>query len=181
MKRLVWTCVAALSLALFAAAPAGAKALSIKAFYGTFKGTGIAENRDSLYFGVTVRDLDVTIQPSGQGFEINWTTVIRRGGNPNKPKVRRKTQKMVFAPAKRPGLFRGEGSGDPLSGKPYSWARIEKNSLITYVLSVNSDGSYEVQSYTRTLVPTGMSFVFKRIKDGEPVRTVKGKLVKYSK
>lgn len=180
MKRFLCPYSAALCAMLLWIPAAAAENLSIKAFYGTFKGTGIAENRDSVYFGVTVRDLDVTIKPAGEGFRISWTTVIRRGGNPSKPKVRSKTQKMEFLPGGRPGVYRGTANGDPLSGGLYAWARINKNALITYVMSINKDGSYEVQSYTRTLVPTGMTFVFRRIKDGEPVRTVKGNLVKHS-
>ena len=186
MKRLTGPFLAtrnlvALCAILLWASAATAETLSIKAFYGTFKGTGIAENRDSVYFGVTVRDLDVTIQPAGQGFEISWTTVIRRGGDPNKPKVRTKSQKMTFLPTAKPGVYRGDNNGDPLSGALYAWARIKKNALITYVFSINQDGSYEVQSYTRRLVPSGMAFVFERIKDGEPVRIVKGNLVKHSR
>ena len=75
-----------------------AKNLKIDAFYGEFEGSGVSENRDSIYFGVTVRDFGVVIRPIDQGFEVEWTTVIRRGGNPNKPKIRQKTQKFIFQP-----------------------------------------------------------------------------------
>ena len=64
-----------------------AKNLKIDAFYGEFQGSGVSENRDSIYFGVTVRDFGVVIRPVDTGFEVEWTTVIRRGGNPNKPKI----------------------------------------------------------------------------------------------
>lgn len=180
MRRLIW-----IGLILFPAltpAPptATAETIKIAGFYGAFKGSGVAKNRDSLYFGVTVRDLDVTIRPAGAGFEIEWTTVIRRGGNPARPKIRRKTQKMTFAATDKPNVFRARKTADPLSGEPYAWARIEDTSLIVHVLSINEDGSYDMQNYTRTLVPTGMAFVFQRIRDGDPVRTVKGKLIKYS-
>ena len=73
---------------------ANAKNLKIDAFFGEFQGSGVSENRDSIYFGVTVRDFGVVIRPVDQGFEVEWTTVIRRGGNPNKPKIRQKTQKL---------------------------------------------------------------------------------------
>ena len=59
--------------------------LPAAAFFGTFQGSGYAENRDSLYFGTTVRDLDVVIAPAGAGFSVTWTTVIRGGGDPDKP------------------------------------------------------------------------------------------------
>lgn len=47
---------------------AKAQDLSIEAFYGHFQGSGVAENSDSLYFGVTVRDLDVRITPERTRF-----------------------------------------------------------------------------------------------------------------
>ena len=37
------------------------------AFFGTFTGTGVAKNRDSIYFAVIVRDLDVKIGPAQGG------------------------------------------------------------------------------------------------------------------
>ena len=61
---------------------AKAQDLSIEAFYGHFQGSGVAENSDSLYFGVTVRDLDVRITPEAPGFAVEWTSVIRGGGDP---------------------------------------------------------------------------------------------------
>lgn len=181
MKRLLFLCLAILPALWLPVAPAAAKDLKLDAFFGTFKGSGVAENKDSLYFGVTVRDLDVTIQRAGQGFDIEWTTVIRRGGNPSKPNVRRKTQKMMFVPSQSASVYKSTTPSDPLAGKPLAWARIKDTSLIINVLSISKNGSYQVQSYTRQLVPQGMAFTFQRIRDGEPVRTVKGKLIKYAK
>ena len=37
-----------------------------------------------------------------------------------------------------------------------------------------------MQIYERTRKPSGMDFVFRRVLAGEPVRTVKGKLIKYA-
>ncbi len=62
----------------FVAVGARAQDLPIAAFFGSFKGGGVAENRDSIYFGVTVRDLDVTIRPEGSGFRVDWTTISVR-------------------------------------------------------------------------------------------------------
>ena len=180
MNRLIGLCVACLVAALLFPHDARAENIKLAGFFGTFKGNGVSENRDSIYFGITVRDLDVKIEPAGDGFAVDWTTVIRRGGDPNNPKVRQKAQRMVFAPTGQPGVYRAADNGDLLSGQPYSWAHIRNASLIIHIMSVDRNGVYEMQSYTRTLEPTGMSFVFERIKNDEPVRTVKGKLVKYS-
>ena len=181
MKRLIgiWLIVGA-ALA-FTAPAASAKDINLPGFFGTFKGNGVSENRDSLYFGVTVRDLDVKIEPVGKGFSIEWTTVIRRGGDPKNPKVRSKTQQMTFHPAGPGKVYKAAGNGDPLAGQNYAWAYIKETSLIIHIMSIDETGAYQMQSYTRTLVPTGMEFKFERIRNDEPVRTVKGKLIKYAK
>lgn len=173
---MLWPVIAA-SLFLASLGAARAENLSPETFYGTFQGSGYAENRDSLYFGSTVRDLDVVIAPSGGGFSVTWTTVIRSGG-PNDPKVTRKAQTVSFSPAGQPGVFRGTPSGDPLAGNPYVWARIEEHTMTTYIMTISGDGAYEMQSYARTLSGTGMDLVFTRIRDGEPVRSAQAKLVK---
>lgn len=163
------------------ALPAAVKNLKINAFFGLFKGIGVSENRDSIYFGVTVRDFDVSIRPAGEGFEVEWTTIIRRGGNPNNPKVKRKGQKFTFQPTGQGGVYRSLVSADPMSGSPYAWVRISGNTLHIYLFTITPSGAYSMQTYARTLTPLGMDFVFTRLRDGEPVRSVKGKLIKYAK
>ena len=79
---------AAAFLLILVSLPAAAADLPLDAFYGRYQGSGIAENRDSLYFGVTVRDLDVLIGAEGSGFFVEWTSVIRSGGDPANPDVR---------------------------------------------------------------------------------------------
>ncbi len=152
--------------------------LPVEAFYGRFQGTGIAENRDSLYFGVTVRDLDVTIGPSAPGFYVEWTSVIRSGGDPNNPDVRRKTARLTFHPGDRPGIFQPADAARPLAGDQLTWAAVNGTTLTVNLLVVRDDGGYEVQSYDRTLSGTGMELNFVRIRNVEPVRQVEGRLIK---
>jgi hypothetical protein len=149
-------------------------------FYGTFQGSGFAEDKDSIYFGTTVRDLDVVIAPSGGGFNVTWTTIIRGGGDPSKPNVRRKTQTATFSPTDQSNVFRGAPSGDPLAGNPYVWAKIEDNTMTVFIMTISESGAYNMQSYARTLSGYGMDLVFSRIRDGEPVRTARAKLTKAS-
>jgi hypothetical protein len=181
MKRLIGACLILAGAMLLPLGGAAAKDYKLAAFFGTFKGNGVSENRDSIYFGTTVRDLDVTIQPTGKGFTVDWRTVIRRGGDPKQPKVREKAQRMTFDPAGKDGVYRAQGNGDMLSGQRYAWSYIRDNELIIHIMSIAEDGAYEMQSYTRSLVPTGMRFTFERIRNDEPVRTVKGNLVKVSR
>lgn len=168
------------SLLLLAFNAARAQDLAPAAFYGTFQGSGFAENKDSIYFGTTVRNLDVIIAPSGSGFSVTWTTIIRGGGDPSKPNGRRKTQTATFSPTENIGVFRGTPSGDPLAGNSYVWARIDANTMTVFIMTIGKTGEYNMQSYARTLSGYGMDLVFTRIRDGEPVRTARAKLTKSS-
>ncbi len=170
--------VAAALVAFSATASAQKRTLSIGHFFGTFSGGGVAENEDSIYFAVTARDFDVVIGPAGDGFKVTWTSVIRRGGDVAKPKVRKKSTTRTFVSGARPGVFNGASSGDPLSGKEMSWARIKENALVVYLMVIDKEGAYQLQRYERKLVGTGMELTFTRLKDGEKIRTVKGRLIK---
>jgi hypothetical protein len=171
--------LAAVLLAALAPAPShAADDLSIAAFFGTFSGGGVAENRDSLYFAVTARDFDVTIRPEGKGFRVDWTSVIRRGGDPRHPDVRRNKATKVLIPTGTRGVYRGTESGDPLTGKELCWARLKKNTLSVFLMTVDRNGIYELQQYDRTLTPGGMRLTFKAWRDGDELRTVSGRLVK---
>lgn len=46
---------------------------------------------------------------------------------------------------------------------------------------VRDDGAYEIQKYDRTLQPSGMLMNFTRVRDGERVRQVEGRLVKVAR
>ena len=175
--RLSWWPLVVLALGL--SAPAEAQTtLSIKAFYGTYTGSGIAENKDSVFFGVTTRDFDVVIHPDGAGFSLDWTTVAHAGGDPDKPKIKRKQDHVSFVPGPAPDTWRAASEPDPFSGSPLIWARIERTSLIVNVLTIDAEGRAELQRYDRTLTGGGMDLVFTAYAEGERLRTVKGKLVK---
>ena len=170
----------AIIIAVATAAPVRAQGLDITAFYGTFNGSGIAENADSLYFGVTVRDLDVTIGPENDGFFVEWTSIIRGGGDPNNPDVRERTSRVAFGPSDRPGIFRGRGATDPLTGDPVAWAYVADSTLTVHIMVIDDAGNYQIQTYDRTLTGTGMQLDFASRTNGEALRRVEGRLVKAS-
>ncbi len=162
----------------FAVAAALAQDLSIAAFAGRYVGSGLARDDVSEYFDLTVRDLDVTITPQGAGFNVAWTTVLREGGDPDNPRIKRKSSSIGFVPAGRPSLFRGAQSVDPMSGSAYAWARIKGQTLTVHSLVIDENGSYTMHTYDRTLTGLGMELEFTRVRDGEPTKTVTGKLTK---
>jgi len=168
---------------LLAGAPAApaAQNLPVEAFFGRYSGGGIARNEDSLFFAVTARDFDVAIAREGRGVRIEWTSVIRRGGTPEKPEVRRRSTSKLLLPAAGKGVFHCAESGDPLKGKEMCWARIDGNTLSVFLMTVDADGIYELQEYNRRLTGGGMDLVFRSWRDGDRLRTVSGKLVKTGK
>lgn len=173
-----------LSAALFLAAgtmlpagPAAAQDLPINAFYGHFQGSGVAENSDSLYFGVTVRDLDVKIGAEGTGFYVEWTSVIRGGGDPNNPDIRRRSQRMSFVPGRAANVFDVAARQDP-RGDGLAWAQIKDQTLSVHVMQITATGGYVIQTYNRTLEGTGMRLKFINVANGEPQREVDARLVK---
>ena len=172
------TALLALALWLGAASLAWAQDLPISAFHGQWAGSGIAQNKDSLYFGATVRDLDVAIRPTSDGVNVTWTTMLHTGGDPANPDVRRRSAALDFVPSQRPNLFKARANGDPLAGGDYAWARLTRNTFTIYVLTISEAGVYEMQSYARTLTGSGMDLEFTRVRDGEPVRRVRAKLIK---
>jgi hypothetical protein len=156
---------------------AHAQTLPINAFYGHFQGSGIAENDVSLYFGVTVRDLDVRIGPEGSGFYVEWTSVVRGGDDPTKPDVRKRTQRVAFSPSDRPNIFTASSATNPMDGG-LIWARTKDNTLSVNVMRISDNGSYTVQTYNRTVSGTTMILNFVNTTDGEPRRQVKAWLMK---
>jgi hypothetical protein len=164
-----------------AASPPAAptRTLDIKAFFGSFGGSGIADGEDTVYLGVTQRDLDVRIAAAGDGgFTVSWTTVLRVGGDAQNPEVRRRATSMTFRPGPRPGLFTAADNGDPLQGGMLSWARLSRSTLTIHQFSVREGGQHDIQTYARTLTGSGMDLVYTRVVDGERQRRVRGKLVK---
>jgi len=170
--------IVGLALLLLSASPdANAQTLPIDGFYGHFQGSGIAENEDSLYFGVTVRDLDVRIGPEADGFYVAWTSVIRGGGDPNNPDMRKRSQRIAFSPSDRANVFISKSATNPMNGG-LIWARILDQTLTVNVMRIGKNGSYTVQTYNRTIDGTGMALNFINTTDGEPQRQVEARLVK---
>lgn len=159
-------------------APAQAQDAKLSEFAGTYQGSGVAEGRDNVYFTIVARDLDVTVTPKGSGFEVTWTTITH--GTTRGQRVVRKTETVAFVATEKPTVFRAATPVEPMSGMPYYWARIAGRTLTVYALTVGANGAYELSSWARALNGHGMDLTFRRLSDGEAVRSVRGKLVKVS-
>jgi hypothetical protein len=162
---------------LLGAAAAEAQGGGIERFFGSYVGEAVSESGD----GLDKRDINAEIAAQGKGFKMSFTVVVKRGTE----KPRRDEYTIAFVPTKRPGIFgsamRTDVFGnsvpkDPLVGDPYMWARLDGDKLWRYALFVTENGGYEMQTYQYTLMPAGLDLRFSRVRDGEVLRTVTGKL-----
>ena len=179
MTKRLFAALAAAFLAIPLLGTLPAQASDIAKFFGHYEGSGISENADSLYFAVTVRDMDVLIKPAGNGgFVLTWATITRKGGDPINPDEKRKETSLTFNPTGTPGVYRAPSQGNIVDGAPVWWSRVDGNSLMTFMLMSDADGTWQAQKYERTVTGSGMTLTFQRLVDGEDLREVKGRLVK---
>ena len=66
-----------------------------------------------------------------------------------------------------------------MKGEPYAWARVEGRKLSVFVLTIDTDGGYDIQTYDRTLTDDdNLELQFTRIRNGEVLRTVEAELTR---
>jgi hypothetical protein len=175
-RRYREACLGLAASVLLGAAVAEAQG-GVERFFGRYVGEAVSESGD----GLDKRDINAEIAAQGKGFKVSFTVVVKRGTEA----PRRDEYTIAFVPTKRPGIFgsamRTDVFGnsvpkDPLVGDPYMWARLDGDRLWRYALFVTETGGYEMQTYEYTLVPGGMNLRYSRVRDGEVLRTVTGKL-----
>ena len=154
---------------------AAAADIPLKSFFGKFRGSAVAETDSAKKLDFALRDLDVTISPKGEGFQIEWAS-NQRPIPGSGSKVSTRENDVTFLAPNASGVYKPEQQGDPLTGGRLAWARIENRTLFVHVLSLDERGAYELQSYARTLSPDGkeMKLLFTRYRDNERVRQVSG-------
>jgi len=180
MRNESMLCIRALiGCVLLSLAAAGkAAAPEVQTFVGEYEGEAISANGGD----ISTRDLRVKISATQNGFIVNWISVTKRPDG----KLKRKQYSIEFHPTRRKNIFRsGERKDmfgnlvplDPMEGDPYVWARIHEKTLTVYAVHVLEDGGYEIQTYARTRIPTGLSLKYSRVRDGKVLSTVEGTLL----
>jgi hypothetical protein len=159
---------------LLAAAAPQARAQGISEFVGRYSGQAIVRNRDSLYFGVSARDLDMTVTagPEG-GFTLTWTSVTRQGAE-----QRRRAQTIVFVPSGKPAIWKAADAGDLLTKGEYAWARLEGRKLVVTIVETGGVARGALSVYERTRTAAGIDLVYRRVTESGAVRLVSGKLAR---
>lgn len=163
--------------AIFALLPVLGLASNVDRFEGTY--TGVAEI--TVDGNILKRDMSVTIEPKGDGFMLNWTSVTYRADG----RVKEKAYEIEFVPSERDGIFQSAmkknlfGKSmplDPLKGEPFVWARFVDDTFSVFSLFINEVGDYEIQEFHRTLVDDGLDLVFRRVYNGNPEREINTRL-----
>ena len=173
-----WIVATIVGLALIAAShfASATDALSIGDFAGHFRGEAQVQAGDR-FFIQQLRDADVDLRAEDDGFRLRWTTVIhsREGGT---TKLRQRAADLRFVAGPMPGQFRTAEPFEPFTEKPTAWAYIEGNRFVVHVLSVLTDGNYELQTYERVVSEDRMTLHFTRISPGQPELVVFGRLIR---
>jgi hypothetical protein len=160
-------------LTLFLLLPAIVFAADVDRFIGTYEGQA-----ETVLDGETKgRDLRASVESSGKGFNLSWTSVSYKVGGD----VKERTYEIEFVPSQRDSIY---GSAmktnmfgkqvplDPLKGEPFVWARFESNTFSVFSLFINEVGEYELQEYHRTLVDGGLDLLFRRVSNGVPQKEI---------
>ncbi|MHA1537740.1 MAG: hypothetical protein ACTSUD_09300 [Alphaproteobacteria bacterium] len=155
----------------------------ISDYFGSFIGRSVSTNGA----GLAARDLSVTIEPTKEGFNLTWVTVIHR----NNKKHSRKSYSIDFTKTSRKGIwgsavrrdaFGGRRSVDPLrEDVPFVWATLKGATLTVNALLIIKGGGYELQTYERTLIKEGMKLSFTRLRNGERLKQVTGVMTRMAR
>lgn len=174
--------VLAVLAALFVAPSAAAQeALALDAFFGSWQGSAIDTRVEASSLDYGLRDMDVRIAGTEDGFEIDWVTVIQSpgvgSGAAADAEARRRSTTQRFVRA-GPAVWEAADTEGPGLGRTHTWARLAERSLTVYVLEIDESGLYQLSRYERTITPAGvMDLKFTRTRDGVTVRRVSGSLM----
>lgn len=148
-------------------------------FSGQWVGKATVETQGPTDFPNSVRDVGVTLteDPSG-GFKLEWSTVKRESGDPDRPDEVATDTVLDFAPA-------GEGrwaapAGDPAKGQALWYARLDETTLIVTGFALTGDGKAELQTYARTIQDGTMGLVYTRVVEGAILRRAAGTLTRFA-
>ncbi|MFT4607028.1 MAG: hypothetical protein ACI9V8_001822 [Urechidicola sp.] len=151
---------------------------SIAPFFGMFKGESVADPRGLL----TTKDIDIAIWQTHRGFAVNWHSVVVEKGA-----TERASHEVHFERTHTPGIYRAHRppnimgnarSPDPIDGHPYYWARLVDNTLTVYLVQIAPDGSVDLRIYLRKLDGNQIQLKLTRMRDGQPLATTYGVLMR---
>ena len=156
-------------------------------FYGDWRGEKLERSEGVQGREVTAADLDVRIEPDGDGFVMHWTALSpQKSGGP----LQRQPIDARFAPTGQPGvlafvpeqssmllrLFGDPSTSNPLEGEPLLWARFDGEALSVYRLEIGPDGGFDLYQQVRRLMDGGMAAHDVHRTQQEPPMILEGQL-----
>jgi hypothetical protein len=154
-------------------------AAEIDPFIGSYTGSASVESNGE----TRLRDMNVIIAATKDGYEVTWTTIVHKAEN----EIKEKQYSIEFLPTSRAGIFSSAMRSDvfgnkiplnPMEGDPYVWSRISGKTFTVYALHIAEDGGYEMQEYNRTLISDGLDLDYQRIRNGVSLKNIKAFLKK---
>jgi hypothetical protein len=167
--------------------PSGVAAdeVTIRDFFGSWRGVEIETTGDQTDLDLEIGDLDIEITAAGDGFRLEGLAIGRR--LPDSTELAQRPTEASFVPTDRPGvyafdpggslfssLFADPATGNPLKGDVLLWARLEGATLHLYSLSINSRGGFELDHSKGTLDGDVITIDFVGRMENDQVHTVKG-------
>ncbi len=149
----------------------------IEDFFGSYTGWGFATDASGSFMR-TERDFALAIGPlEGGGFEIAWSTVKRKGSDPNSLESEVSKHAARFRPSDKPGMFLGVDNDTEFGAGPITWARLQpqRNLLVVYRMEVDENGVAELHVYQRMLTAKGLELFFTATRDNIGIRLVRGR------
>ena len=142
-----------------------------------FIGKYMGETHDVQNDREVKRDLSVEISKRKNGFRIEWkTTKLKSSGKTSTKEYSIEfdatERDHIYSSAMKANLFGGRQPLDPMKGDPYVWAKIEGKVITVHAMIIAEDGGYEMLSYKRSLVKSGLNLDFTRVKNGVPQRKI---------
>ena len=179
-----------LAVALAAVLALGGGALAAPSGLERFVGTyvGVADETGAEDPSRGRRDIDLVISPEDRGgLRVAWSNVTLVNGRRDVPGVERRVDEVRLVPAPDRDFYLAREAYDPfterrapepLAGDALRWATVTGDTLRTYSLAILDDGTYELQTYDRTLVPDGIRLDWRRTVDGQVDRQATGHAVR---
>ncbi len=169
--------VMATLIALFTLSAMSAGAAELEDFYGRWVGSGILTGTTEIDPEFAVRDLDVIIRDSGDGFLVCWIT-LKRERRAEGRAAERAVTRIRFEPASGEDIYRApprRGSEGAFS----AWAELREESQLVFTQNIDEEGHRELQIYDRSPVNADtMRLDFSRLDNEILVRNVRGELSK---
>lgn len=156
--------------------PAAAAEDLLQQYYGKWVGVGVTADADLQSNPVMVRDTDLEISRTDDGFRISWTTLVSRAKQGKK--ARTKSTVLDFSTGAQPTAFKIKSAKPPLEAGADAWAEVKNGRLVIYLSDTSKSGVKRVSRYERLAHGNEMTLEYTLSENDKIIRNVSGNLVR---